>query len=42
MTRIVSTNITSPLGLTTAENYAAVRQGRSALREQAYYLLRRS
>lgn len=33
MTRIVSTNITSPLGLTTAENYAAVRQGRSALRE---------
>ena len=33
MTRIVSTNITSPLGLTTAENYAAVKQGRSALRE---------
>ena len=33
MIRIVSTNITSPLGLTTAENYAAVRQGRSALRE---------
>ena len=33
MIRIVSTNISSPLGLTTAENYAAVRQGRSALRE---------
>ena len=33
MIKIVSTNISSPLGLTTAENYAAVRQGRSALRE---------
>lgn len=33
MTRIAATNITSPLGLTTAENYAAVRQGKSALRE---------
>lgn len=33
MTKIIATNITSPLGLTTAENYAAVRAGASALRE---------
>ncbi len=33
MIRIVSTNVTSPLGLTTAENYAALRRGDTALRE---------
>lgn len=32
MNRIVSTNITSPLGLTTADNYAAVRRGESGLK----------
>lgn len=32
MTRIVSTNITSPLGLTTEENYTAVKRGESGLR----------
>ena len=32
MTRIVATNITSPLGLTTEENYAAVKRGESGLR----------
>ena len=32
MIRIVSTNIISPLGMDTAENYAAVRRGDSALR----------
>ena len=32
MIRIVSTNITSPLGLTTEENYAAVKRGGTALR----------
>ncbi|MBO4263365.1 MAG: hypothetical protein J5871_01640 [Bacteroidales bacterium] len=31
MIRIVSTNITSPLGLTTGENYAAVARGERAL-----------
>ena len=29
---VTATNITSPLGRTTEDNYAAVRQGRSALR----------
>ena len=33
MTRIVSTNITSPLGLSTRENYAAVKRGESSLKE---------
>ena len=33
MTRILSTNITSPLGLTTEENYAAVRRGESSLKQ---------
>ncbi len=33
MIRIVSDNVTSPLGLTTAENYAALRRGDTALRE---------
>lgn len=33
MTRIVSTNITSPLGLTTVENYAAVRRGETGLKQ---------
>ena len=33
MTRILSTNITSPLGLTTEENYAAVKRGETALKE---------
>ena len=32
MTRILSTNILSPLGLTTEQNYQAARAGRSALR----------
>ena len=32
MIRVLSTNITSPLGFTTKENYLAVKQGRSALR----------
>ena len=32
MTRIDATNITSPLGLTTAENYAAVKQGETGLK----------
>ena len=32
MTRIVSTNITSPLGLTTADNYAAVKRGETGLK----------
>ena len=32
MTRILSTNITSPLGLTTGENYAAVRRGETGLK----------
>ena len=32
MTRIVSTNITSPLGLTTEQNYAAVRRGETSLK----------
>ena len=31
MTRIISTNITSPLGLSTEENYAAVRRGETSL-----------
>ena len=31
MTRILSTNITSPLGLTTEENYAAVKRGETSL-----------
>lgn len=33
--RIISTNITSPLGLTTEENYRAVREGMSSLRQYA-------
>ena len=33
MTRILSTNITSPLGLTTKENYAAVKRGETGLIE---------
>lgn len=33
MTKIIATNITSPLGLTTAENYDAVKRGASSLRE---------
>ena len=33
MTRILSTNITSPLGLTTEENYAAIRRGETSLKE---------
>ena len=33
MTRILSTNITSPLGLTTEDNYAAVRRGESSLKQ---------
>ena len=33
MTRILSTNITSPLGLTTEENYAAVKRGETSLRQ---------
>ena len=32
MTHILATNITSPLGMTTAENYQAVKSGCSALR----------
>ena len=32
MTSIVATNITSPLGFTTEQNYQAVKSGRSALR----------
>lgn len=32
MTRIISTNITSPLGLTTAQNYAAVKRGETSLK----------
>ena len=32
MTDIISTNITSPLGLTTAENYAAVKRGDTSLK----------
>ncbi len=32
MTRIVSTNITSPLGLTTEQNYAAVKRGETDLK----------
>ncbi len=32
MSYILATNITSPLGMTTAENYRAVKAGRSALR----------
>ena len=32
MTKILSTNITSPLGLTTEENYAAVRRGETGLK----------
>lgn len=32
MTKIVATNITSPLGLTTEENYSSVRRGGTALR----------
>ena len=31
MTHILATNITSPLGMTTAENYQAVKSGCSAL-----------
>lgn len=31
MIKVLSTNITSPLGLTTKENYLAVKEGRSAL-----------
>ena len=38
MIRIVSTNITSPLGLTTAANYAAVRRGETALKLLDNYL----
>lgn len=38
MTKILATNITSPLGLTTADNYAAVRRGLSALREMDGFL----
>ena len=33
MIRIVSTNITSPLGLTTEENYSAVRRGETSLKK---------
>ena len=33
MTRILATNITSPLGLTTEENYAAVKRGETGLKE---------
>ena len=32
MTRILSTNITSPLGLTSEENYAAVKRGETSLK----------
>ena len=32
MVRILSTNISSPLGLTTEQNYAAVRQGETSLK----------
>ena len=32
MIRILSTNITSPLGLTTEENYAAVKRGETGLK----------
>lgn len=32
MIRVLATNITSPLGMTSAENLVAVRQGRSALK----------
>ena len=32
MTKIISTNITSPLGLTTEENYAAVKRGETGLK----------
>lgn len=32
MIRVLATNITSPLGMTTAENLSAVHQGRSALK----------
>jgi len=32
MTKIVATNITSPLGLTTEENYAAVKRGETCLK----------
>ena len=32
MTRIVATNITSPLGLTTEENYDAVKRGQTSLK----------
>ena len=32
MTRIAATNITSPLGLTTEENYAAVKRGETSLK----------
>ena len=32
MTRILSTNITSPLGLTSEENYAAIRRGETSLK----------
>ena len=32
MTKILSTNITSPLGLTTEENYAAVKRGETGLK----------
>ena len=33
MTRILATNIVSPLGMTTEENFEAVRQGRKAFRQ---------
>lgn len=33
MTEILATNITSPLGLTTLQNYRSVREGASALKE---------
>jgi len=33
MTRIVATNITSPLGYTTGENYAAVKRGETSLKK---------
>ena len=31
MTKVLATNITSPLGFTTGQNYQAIRAGRSAL-----------
>lgn len=35
MTRILSTNITSPLGFSSIENYLAVKRGKTALKEES-------